>query len=237
MSQGAVKDLPDPLDTPVASQGAAPSGGSPDDLLSQMADEAIDKLIADSEKGTSAASSPADPVSPANDEKDPPAPVAELQTELDSVFDKLDQSADPSPASEPAAEAPSDASGLELVEPPALEPQPAEPEPSPPGHPVPSIETPPPPAPEQPAIEPPPAEPRGRSPDVKALLDEAVATAPRASGESVAGSILLLPLRLLNAPFGGLGDRTRDALGQIGIVTLLNAIAVLVYVLWFRRGH
>ncbi len=261
MSQGAVKDLPDPLDQPVASKGANlrgddARGGSPDDLLSQMADEAIDKLMADSEKGGGASS--ASPVDP--DES--VVPAGKLQSELDTLFNKLDEPSaapvarvDPDATSENAA--PDDAAAdedatqsaaAELIEPAASEavpvaaaeiahaaPAEAQPAPVTPAEAHASVASSPDPAPQMPPNLSPDV--AGRAPDVKALLDEAIATAPSHSRQSQVESILLVPLRILNAPFNSLGDGARNALGQIGIVTLLNAIAVLVYVLWFRRGH
>lgn len=63
----------------------------------------------------------------------------------------------------------------------------------------------------------------------KLLLEET-----RASARSPVLLALLLPLKLMNAPFSGLSDQTRDVLGQIGLITLVNALAILVYVLIFR---
>jgi hypothetical protein len=66
--------------------------------------------------------------------------------------------------------------------------------------------------------------------DVRKLLIEH----PQASSKSLLVSVLLVPLKLVNAPFTGLSDQTRDVLGQIGLITLVNALAILVYVLIFR---
>lgn len=66
--------------------------------------------------------------------------------------------------------------------------------------------------------------------DVRKLLIEQ----PQASSKSSLVSVLLVPLKLVNAPFMGLSDQTRDVLGQIGLITLVNALAILVYVLIFR---
>jgi hypothetical protein len=41
-------------------------------------------------------------------------------------------------------------------------------------------------------------------------------------------------LEAINAPFAGLSDRRRAALGKAAIITLINAVAVLMYVLLFR---
>jgi hypothetical protein len=65
--------------------------------------------------------------------------------------------------------------------------------------------------------------------DVRALLADAVKTAPKGPP-----AVVVLPLRLLNAPFAYVSDPTRDIVGQIAIVTLINALAVILYVLLFR---
>jgi hypothetical protein len=44
-------------------------------------------------------------------------------------------------------------------------------------------------------------------------------------------------LEWMNAPLAGLSDGVREALGKIAIVTTLNAVAVLLYVLIFRKGQ
>lgn len=72
------------------------------------------------------------------------------------------------------------------------------------------------------------AEPSAASlPDV---LDEALTTA-----DTDACPFYLRPLQWLNAPFAGLSEQTRMALGKVAIVTFLNAVAVLVYVMYFRE--
>jgi hypothetical protein len=45
----------------------------------------------------------------------------------------------------------------------------------------------------------------------------------------------LLPLEWLNAPLDALPDSTRELVGKVAIVTLLNAVAVLAYVFLFRH--
>jgi hypothetical protein len=47
--------------------------------------------------------------------------------------------------------------------------------------------------------------------------------------------LLLRPLEWINAPFNALPEAVREALGKVALVTLFNAIAVLVYVLVFRK--
>jgi hypothetical protein len=48
--------------------------------------------------------------------------------------------------------------------------------------------------------------------------------------------ILLRPLEWLNKPLSACSDAVREALGKVAIMTLINALAILVYVL-FLRGH
>jgi hypothetical protein len=47
--------------------------------------------------------------------------------------------------------------------------------------------------------------------------------------------LLLRPLEWLNAPLAFLPEPARNALGKVAIVTLFNALAVLAYVLIFRK--
>jgi hypothetical protein len=47
--------------------------------------------------------------------------------------------------------------------------------------------------------------------------------------------LLVRVLEWMNAPLSGLSDTVREALGKIAIVTSVNAVAVLTYVLLFRR--
>ncbi len=65
------------------------------------------------------------------------------------------------------------------------------------------------------------------------VLDEVLSNP---EGETDAAPPLLLrPLYWMNKPFENLSDQTRSLLGKIAIVTLLNAVAVLCYVLYLRK--
>ena len=66
------------------------------------------------------------------------------------------------------------------------------------------------------------------SPDaaVKALLSDEHSARP---------SVLLWPLRVLNAPLAGLSDRGRLLIGLLGVITLVPAAAAIVWVLYFKR--
>ena len=100
------------------------------------------------------------------------------------------------------------------------------------------------PAPPPAAVEPAASEDEG---DLAAALDGIFADAPEEPAavplpapesvdtESPAGPPLALrPLIWLNAPLDILPSALRDALGKIALVTLLNAVAVILYVLLFR---
>jgi hypothetical protein len=49
--------------------------------------------------------------------------------------------------------------------------------------------------------------------------------------------LILRPLEWLSAPLDPWPDQMRDALGKIGLLTLVNALAVLAYVFLFRKHH
>jgi len=208
----AADDLPDPLDNRAA------TAESPDDLLAQMADDAIDKLIAEADAAPPAASGPIADDTPLPAEfnellGDLPAPPAAPQSEasLESVLAAAEANvAPPAPAEAPATELP------------RAEKSPAEASPAE----APAPEAPPAAAPE-PVIET-AAEIPGTTADVKALLaDDAHASAEKSS-------ILLMPLEVLSTPLTHADDKIRNAVGQIAILTLLNAIAVLIYVFVVR---
>ncbi len=66
---------------------------------------------------------------------------------------------------------------------------------------------------------------------VSAVLDAALASHSPSSSPGV----LVKCLEVLNSPLALVPDELREAFGKIAIVTLVNAVAVLVYVLFFRR--
>lgn len=47
----------------------------------------------------------------------------------------------------------------------------------------------------------------------------------------------LRPLEWLSSPLDPWPDQLRDLLGKIGLMTMINALAVIAYVLIFRRHH
>ena len=48
-------------------------------------------------------------------------------------------------------------------------------------------------------------------------------------------SFLLRPLEWLNAPLAACSDTVREALGKVALMTLVNALAILLYVLFLRK--
>ncbi|MGN6727480.1 MAG: hypothetical protein ACTHLZ_16290 [Tepidisphaeraceae bacterium] len=219
MALPTVKDLPDPLDSTPTSASA-----NPDDLLAQMADEAINKLMAEAEKDDLPVRTPprapvqavTEPVAEVSAPPEPPPAAPSIESTLDAAVAQAKQASEPIDL--PHDESPHNESAL--TSPPS--PQPAEVSEDSIAllgttddvvlpieeHAVPSSAA-----------------------DVKALLAEPV------HHDHAGASVVLLPLRIVNAPFAVLGDRVRNAVGQIAIVTLINALAVLAYVLIFRRHH
>ncbi|MBC7782533.1 MAG: hypothetical protein H7144_01735 [Burkholderiales bacterium] len=229
MSQ-AVKDLPDPLE-----ERGEPGSGAPelntDDLLSQMADRAITQLIAESDKGIPPAPPPA-----ISDEEDEEIVSAPAQSDADA------------PRESSAPESGRPIANTAFAEPAAdSDAAPMPPEPLPPAvddltenvqSQLDNILT------EMKSDRPPRADPV-ESPvsevaqsavavdpraDVKALFDSAPAT--HIASEPPAA--IVKPLEWLNAPFSAVPEAARDVLGQVGIITLINALAVLLYVIIFR---
>jgi hypothetical protein len=49
--------------------------------------------------------------------------------------------------------------------------------------------------------------------------------------------IVLKPLAWLSAPLDRFPDEVRETLGKIAILTIVDALAVLVYVMMFRQHH
>jgi hypothetical protein len=231
MGQATV-DLPDPLEA-LASPGhgpaAVPAGASADDLLSQMAGEEIDRLLSEADV------KPA-PLSPQSDSSRntftaedsvlvmDKAALAELdvslnatvdnsalQTQIDALFNELgkgDGGASPELMAE-VSELVADASAS--------------------------------------AVE------SGEKSDehLQSQLDnlfqqlvqmpaadEATSDKPAAEPTAAPASRWLMimekPLEWINVPFASLSEELRQTLGKVAIVTCLNSLAVITYVLLFR---
>jgi len=171
----AVADLPDPGET--ASPAEAQSA---DDLLSQLAGDEIDRLLAESEGETPPANKTAEhapvPAAPAEIAKPAAAPVVDLDAVLDTAVAERTTAAERSAlhGSTPTPVA---------VAPVAQEPQ---------------IEL---------------GDPARRVP------------------------LFLRPLEWLSSPLDPWPDQLREILGKIGLMTLINALAVLAYVLLVKGHH
>jgi len=247
----ATLDLPDP---PLSGVNAGPLSpqalASADDLLSQLAGDDIDRLLAeaDTERPPAPVAAPVRAGAPPGISVSPAAVAPAVATDAQKASDASTADAVTSAAIDAvlasAVEAP-----VQAIEKPA---EPAEPA-----------------APVESAL----AQPTFEAVDQK-LLDEAaaqvasimdppVATAdPVATPSLVADSAerealsepLILPeekaglfdkllwplvkvLELINAPMNFFSDEVREGMGKIALVTTFNAAAVLVYVMVFRRGH
>lgn len=66
------------------------------------------------------------------------------------------------------------------------------------------------------------------------VLNEVLAGSAETQGRS---SLVVRILDWVNSPFDGLDERTRSLLGKVAIVTLINAVAAICYILFWRgRG-
>jgi hypothetical protein len=214
----ALNDLPDPLDT-ADTVGGVSGTADPDDLLQQLADDAIDQLMQNDAAGgapgsVTAAGAVTDLMSSQSSQmSDDAINVAPVDvTGLDVLRDAADQMPPPVDVPVDIAEVQDnvDADAQADVKADAHANTHAAADVNKAASAVVSIES-------------------GRT-DVKALLDDALA----ADAEGANARVLLWPLRVMNAPFAGLGDGLRDVIGQIAIITLVNALAVLLYVILFR---
>ncbi|MCC6424815.1 MAG: hypothetical protein IT447_15190 [Phycisphaerales bacterium] len=222
----ATLDLPDP-------QSVAPhdSTASADDLLSQMAGEEIDRLLADADVNSTVEEAPS-PVNQEPDDAEPavePTATSESESESEPEVDDLFQS-DAMAFASPDLTLPEIQTQLsseldQLFE--TLN----TPEPTPQDEP---------PAVEQPVESANDAESGALLEASQQIQDEADATA--ALLESIEPTnapsplpIWLRPLEWLDSPLSGLTDSARSILGKAALVTLFNAIVILTYVLLFRK--
>lgn len=240
----ATADLPDPLE-PVTAP-AAPAAA--DDLLAQLAGDEIDRLLAEAEveqeKGsasTSGSSRQADADfdwalrrSAETDSSTPAADSAQNLPVLSSTAAlaqaTLNQQMQQVFAGFTPVEAPADeasAGPSRLIEARVIDTQLA---PVPPALPAETSA--------QPVVAAPAdagtslAERDGlRAGEIDALSADAI----DAAQPEPTVPLLLRPLVWINAPFAAVPEDARAALGKVAIVTLVNAIGVLAYVLIFRR--
>jgi hypothetical protein len=225
MGQAAV-DLPDPLEptetsddanasstTAVAAPAPAPVEGA-DDLLAQLAGEEIDRLLAEADV------EPAPPKRDASepDQAIPPAKaVATPPADLGAVLDNASKTAaEPVETSAPAGAVEADNLSVAERELDALLSD----------------------TPAAPAVAPvAPKEEQTTAVESAALLGSTASAAPggRQTDDDGAEPFLVRVLEWMNAPFAALSDRARDTIGMLAVLTFFNALAVLLYVLMFRR--
>jgi hypothetical protein len=250
MGQATV-DLPDSLDPPPA------TAASTDDLLAQLASDEIDRLLAEADgEGAAALKSakagsppklvePIDSIPISFDEGEPDAPSkappaaaqapasiqhsdpdAEVSTQINELFAQFDQN----PASAATTDAAPPEPAIERRNPirsPAMGSGEAS-------------------APTATAKSPPldhlqnddqtSAAERGALDTSGAAaaageIDAALSAADPPSGFS----LFLRPLELISTPLNSCSQEVRDIIGKIAILTAVNAISILVYVLFFRR--
>jgi len=214
-------DLPDPLEqsAPASGSGGPTSAPTEDDLLAQLAGDEIDRLLA--EAGVPApkpAGSATVPEALAPDPADVPiAPddvERELSAQLDSLFKEIEK----------PAETKADATSIEAL--PASSGEPAVVVENPVGFTAVTPELVP--TPPTSLVYPAPAQVTSVAP-VELKFDNL--PPPR---RSWLWNVVLTPLELLSLPLSGTSDATRATVGKLAILTLFNAIAVIVYVLVFR---
>jgi hypothetical protein len=235
-------DLPDPLEQP----GQTPAPAPADDLISELAGEQIERLISSGENDKTGERRPNSQAKQEPERPATPPPSAdseaawgradfaahsvvnahsEVGAQLDELFKAIHQSPKTpppqtlkkqpppiSPFSSARTAAQDDDELLEYVNARLG------------GHPQPPHDI---------AVAKPPDKPANGNPDQPAQ------DAPPVKVLDIAPKVDATPkwlkvLEAINAPFVGLSDSRRAALGKAAIITLLNGIAVLIYVLVFR---
>lgn len=203
---GQAAAAPDTLPDPHDSASAPAAAVSADDLLAQLAGEEIDRLLAETDDDP--------PPSYA------PAPMSAAAPTVPS----------PAPGSDPIAEPPVNAAASSIQAVDAM------------GDQLDALLK---------EIEAPKAAVPAESPaemttiaqlgattnnEVNALLgDDVGANAADAVDDGSPVPAYVRALELLNAPFDAMPNAVRESLGKIAILTLFNSVAVLLYVLIFRR--
>ena len=187
MGQATV-DLPDPLNPPAAAAGNA------DDLLSELAGQEIDRMLADSESDRGGV----DPIPSQTNLK--PLPVAEPSASSPAAV--LAKPASTAPANEPkldkflgdlaADEKDGEVSVADFA--------------------------------------------AGKLPGkLDAVPPDELANDGVEFGNPPAVPFHLRILKWMNSPLDNCSDNARELVGKIAILTMINAISVLAYVLFFRR--
>jgi hypothetical protein len=244
----AVAVLPNPLAAPAPPAGASLSGT--DDLLAQLAGDEIDRLLAEADvprtppaAAARAAPAPSPPAavpapvaaSPAQGEAAPAPAAAALGDELDTLLNELTSGAPASPArprtlteqvpevlaqlgGAPGAATPAGSESLEGVM--SLEERDALS--------LSNLDA---------------AAAAAEQQDAAAAAAAVAAARPSIPAAAdvekpsalFAGNLGVRFLELINVPLAFVPDRARDTLGKAAIVTIVNSVAVLIYVLFLRH--
>jgi hypothetical protein len=232
----ATLDLPDPLNEP-----DAPRQQSADDLLSQLAAEQIDQLLSDSRHPQDLGPPPGEASEAGTDPFAPPADVkdaakealtaeAAVAAQLDDLFQQINE-----PASDVSKTDVESTSGAAPAKPQAaLSTTAAEVDAALASGTGPLL----------PPLEPDAIEEQTVK-NERAALDASVEAVAAVGAEIDAQQeteadelpIYLRPLEWINAPLDHCPSAVREAFGKIAILTLFNSLAVLLYVLIFRRHH
>jgi hypothetical protein len=206
-------EIPDPLEHSTDAAGpvvSAPSAGGVDDLLAQMAGEEIDRLLAEADAAREEVAAGATPPLERAADKSAAGPPEEPPPPTREALEDAGASV--------VNEVITGTDGVELElatsaeERSALELATSSQEPAP-------IQI-----------------------DASIFEDAAEETAPAArvvaEQESAPDGSLpfyLKPLEWINAPLVALPDRVRELLGKVALLTFFNAVAVLLYVMIFRK--
>jgi hypothetical protein len=207
-------EIPDPLEHSTDAAGtvvSTPSAGGVDDLLAQMAGEEIDRLLAEADAAREEAVAGVTPPLERAAEKAAASPPAEPPTPTLEALEDAGASF--------AKEIIAGTEGVELElatsaeERSALEMATSSQEPAP-------VQI-----------------------DASIFEDPTEETAPAARSiaaheeSALDGSLpfYLKPLEWINAPLAALPDRVRELLGKVALLTFFNAVAVLLYVMIFRK--
>ncbi|HVT90025.1 MAG TPA: hypothetical protein VHD56_14320 [Tepidisphaeraceae bacterium] len=239
MGQTAV-ELPD------SPGNAAAPMTSADDLLSQLAGQEIDRMLAESgDTKISAAETETDAPAPVDA---PPAADDPMAAQFDELFKQLQES--PLDEKQGAKTAVAPAPVAKIPSGPAAERaalQEATPEPQAPSESVAAesrsaestvAEIP---VPEKPApaaevaktpVEPEPAPAIAATAPAEVIAPAVTQSTP---SEEASVSILVRILEIINAPLASCPDAVRDALGKVAILTMMNAVGVLFYLMIFKK--
>jgi hypothetical protein len=239
------------LDVPATpSKPSTAVGPSADDLLAQMAGDEIDRMLADADAPRPSEPAPVTQHQPSAAGSPAETAINGLEKQLDDLFEQLGGSDKPAAAAQQPAEprptspvAPAE-DAVAAATPPVVVSSPSgpdQPQTSPPAA-APAQASAPPPAEEASSAQERQALVQSPAPSAEAAAGAAAPSAPAAAevaaeGEDEPLPWYLRPLEWISAPAQGWSDRARQLVGKIAILTAANAVAILIYVLLFRKGQ